>query len=218
MPTQAITLALAGSIYPPALAAVIAIARGPELRTRLLAFAIAALLTTFAVGIAILELLDALEIGGTRHQDVSAALQLAIGAALIGVAVYIQRRPRKPNASADGRAESKLERYMSSVPLVLVLGVTLYALPSPQYVGMIKAITDAHLSKGGELIALAVGIAVMLWMIELPVLMLLVFPQRATEVLERVNAWFAERGRTLLLVLLYAAGAYLAVNGFVHLI
>jgi hypothetical protein len=35
----------------------------------------------------------------------------------------------------------------------------------------------------------------MLWLVELPMLMLLVVPDRATSTLERINAWFARNGR-----------------------
>ena len=41
MPTQALALALAASIYPPAVAAVIALGRGSEVRSRVFAFVFA---------------------------------------------------------------------------------------------------------------------------------------------------------------------------------
>jgi hypothetical protein len=99
-----------------------------------------------------------------------------------------------------------------------VLGVTLYALPSPQYLGVVKSIADANLKKGGELITLKVAVVVMLWIIELPVLMLMIAPEHSARALERVNGWFAGRGRRIVVVLLAVVGGYLVVNGLSHLL
>jgi hypothetical protein len=214
MPTQAITLALAGSIYPPALAAVIAIARGPRMRTRLLAFVLAAAATTYALGLLLLLLIVELGISGIHHRTPSAALQLAVGLALIGLALYVRRRPPRP---ADPDRTSKTARYLASTPLAFVLGVTLYALPSPQYLGAIKALADANLRRGSELVSLGVMVAVMLWMVELPMVMLFVAPERATRTLDTVNGWFAGRGRQIVVLLLAGVGGYLVLNGVTHL-
>jgi hypothetical protein len=107
MPTQALTLALAGSIYPPALAAVIAIGRGPGMRPRLLAFVLAALAMTYAVGSLLLILMVDLGLSGIHHPTPSAALQLAIGIALLVLAVYVRSRPQKP---PDPARTSKIDR------------------------------------------------------------------------------------------------------------
>ena len=53
----------------------------------------------------------------------------------------------------------------------------------------------------------------MLWLIELPLLMLLVVPARAASVLEHVNLWFARNGRALAIAASLAAGGYLLVMG-----
>ena len=51
MPPQALELALAASIYPPAVVAVIALGRGPQLSSRVVVFVLAAALITFALGV-----------------------------------------------------------------------------------------------------------------------------------------------------------------------
>jgi hypothetical protein len=50
MPPEAVSLALAASIYPPALAAVIALGRGVEVRLRVVLFVIAAYCTVLVTG------------------------------------------------------------------------------------------------------------------------------------------------------------------------
>ena len=99
-----------------------------------------------------------------------------------------------------------------------MLGVTLYVLPSPIYVAAVKTIADAQLSTSSELLALAVTVAVMLWLIEVPMLMLLAVPDRASGLLERVNLWFTANGRLLAVLVSAGVGVYLAIKGLVALI
>lgn len=221
MPTQALVLALAASIYPPAVAAVIALGRGPEVRSRVFCFVLAAGLVTYAVGALILYALVELGATGARHLTPGAAVDIALGVALMLLARRLHRKrpdPAVTPAPASGSATpSKIERYLQSRRLAFVLGIVLYVLPSPIYIGAVKAIADANLSTTGELLDLIAVVAVMLWLIELPMLMLLIVPDRAAETLERINLWFARHGRTLAIVAAVLVGVYLIAKGIVQL-
>jgi hypothetical protein len=210
MPVQALALALAASIYPPAVAAVIALGRGSQVRSRVAAFVLAAAMITYALGTLMLFVLA--ELGATRslHRTPSAAVDVALGVLLIVLAVYLRRkRPKAPKAGGG----SKIERYLRSRRLAFVLGLTLYALPSPIYVGAVKEVADSKLSTSSQLLALLAIVAVMLWLIELPMLLLLAVPDRASSVLEQINRWFALRGRLLAVILSAAAGIFLIIEG-----
>jgi hypothetical protein len=214
MPPQALALALAASIYPPAVAAVIALGRGSQVRSRVLAFVLAAAIVTYATGTVMLFVLDELGATGSDHYTPSAALDLALGVLLIVFAVYLHRK--QPATTKPG-GPSKIERYLQSRRLAFVLGLTLYVLPSPIYVAAVKTVADAKLSTGSKLGALAVIVAVMLWLIEVPMLMLFLVPARASSALERINLWFTRHGRLLAVLLCVGAGVYLAVRGLVGL-
>lgn len=220
LPSQALALALAASIYPPAVAAVIALGRGAQVRSRVFAFVCAAILTTYAMGALILFVLVDLGATGSRHLTPSAAVDLALGVVLLLLAVRLRRK--RPDATATAKAKasgpSKIERYLESRRLAFVLGITLYVLPSPIFVGAVKSIADAKLSTSSRLLDIAVVVAVMLWMIELPMLMLLTVPERASRTLEAVNLWFVRHGRLLAVWVSAGAGAYLAIKGLVDLI
>jgi hypothetical protein len=218
MPTQALALALAASIYPPAVAAVIALGRGAEVRSRVFMFVLAAGLVTYAVGAVILYALVELGATGSRHLTPGAAVDVALGVLLILLAIRLRRKRPDPAAAPASSTPSKIERYLESRRLAFVLGIILYVLPSPIYIGAVKAIADANLSTSGELAALVGVVAVMLWMVELPMLMLLVVPDRAASTLERINLWFARNGRSLAIAAAVAVGAYLIVKGLVQLI
>lgn len=219
MPSQALALAFAASIYPPAVAAVIALGRGQQLRSRVFAFVLAAFLTTYAMGTVMLFLLEELGATSTTSRSASAAIDLALGVLLIALAVRLHGK--RPDPDADPQAPSvpsKIDRYLESRRLAFVLGITLYIIPSPIYIGAVKAIADAKLSTSNELLDLTVTVAVMLWLIEVPMMLLLIVPDRAERALDETNRWFARNGRTVAIVASAAAGAYLAIKGLVDLV
>jgi hypothetical protein len=219
MPSEALALALAASIYPPAVAAVIAMGQGPQLRSRVFAFVLAAYLTTYAVGTVLLLALEELGATSTSNFSASAAIDLALGLLLIALAIRLQLKRPQPGAEQPKSGEpSRIDRYLQSRRLAFVLGITLYVVPSPIYAGAVKAIADAKLSTTSELLDLAAIVAVMLWMIEVPMLMLLIMPGRSEEALDRTNRWFARNGRTVAIIAAAGAGAYLAIKGLVNLI
>jgi MFS family permease len=173
VPSQALALALAASIYPPAVAAVIALGRGSDVRPRVFAFVLAAWLVTYAMGVLILYVLVELGATGPHHLTPGAAVDVALGVLLILLAIRLRRKRSDPAAAAakPSNGPSKIERYLESRRLAFVLGITLYVLPSPIYIGAVKAIADANLSTGNELLDIVAVVAVMLWLIELPMLM-----------------------------------------------
>lgn len=231
MPPQALALAFAASIYPPAVVAVIALGRGEQVRSRVLAFVLAALLVTYAIGTLLLFLLEDVGATGSHHLTPSAALDLGLGVLLLAFAVRLRRKQQQQQEQEHGapdsgapmngtptKGPSKIERYLESRRLAFVLGMTLYVLPSPIYIAAVKEISDASLSTSGKLLALLVTVAIMLWLIELPMLALVLFPARASSSLEQINAWFTRNGRLLAVIACAGAGAYLSVKGLVDLI
>jgi len=216
VPSEALSLALAASIYPPAVAAVIALGRGSDVRLRVFLLVAAALLTVFVTGSLMLFLFN--ELGATSQQQrtISSGLYIVGGVALLWLALRLRHPgPEKPRKESG---PSKTERYLESRRLVLLLGVTLYVVPSPIYVGAVKAIADTKASTAQGLLYLAVTVVVMLWMIEIPMLMLLAFPRRASAALQSINDWFARHGRLIAVIAAAGLGAYLILVGAVELL
>lgn len=260
MSVQALALALAASIYPPAVAAVIALGRGADVRPRVLAFVLASLIVTYAVGALILYLLVEAGATGSRHLTPGAGVDIALGVLLVALAIRLRLRRPSPIAvltarvrrlrslraaaevapadesaqpgaadpgsgvdqhtredAAETGGQSKIERYLRSRRLAFTLGIVLYVLPSPIYIAAVKAIADANTSTGAELVSLVVVVAIMLWMIELPMVLLLAYPARAVATLESINRWFARNGRSLGILAALAVGVYLIGKGIIQL-
>lgn len=216
MPPEALSLALAASIYPPALAAVIALGRGEEVRLRVILFVTAAYATVFVTGTLILLLFA--EAGATSRQvhTPSAAFYLLLGVALLWLTVHLRRS--RVTVPQIRQGPSRVDRYMHSRRRILVLGVILYVVPSPILVGAIKLIADENVSTALALTYLAEVLLVMLWLIELPMVMLIVFPDRGVAILESVNGWFVHHGRVLAVYTAFVFGVYLIAVGLVELL
>jgi hypothetical protein len=216
MPSEAVSLALAASIYPPALAVVIALGRGPDVRLRVVVLVLASFLTVFVTGSLMLLLFT--ELGATSQQvrAPSAGLYVAAGLVLLALAARLRREPSDVPQPQQG--PSRTDRYLQSTRLVALLGVILYVVPSPIYVGVVKVIADTHASTGQQLVYLLQALLLMLWLIEVPMLMLVLFPTRAAGTLESVNAWFARHGRSLGVLTAALLGLYLLGVGLVELV
>jgi hypothetical protein len=216
MPSEAISLALAASIYPPALAVVIALGRGTEVRLRVLLLVVGAFFAVLVTGSLMLLLFTEVGASSKPARTVSAGLYIAAGAALVWLALRLHNRD--PDVPKKETGPSKTDRYLESARLVLVLGVVLYVVPSPIYVGVVKAIADTHASTAQQLVYLLEALLIMLWMIEIPMLLLLAFPARGSRVLEGINAWFARNGRVVAFLVAAGAGVYLIGVGLVELV
>jgi hypothetical protein len=59
---------------------------------------------------------------------------------------------------------------------------------------------------------------IMLWMIEIPMLMLIAFPERGSRALDAINAWFARNGRRVAVLGSAVLGVYLVGVGVVEVL
>ena len=192
VPAEAVSLALAASVYPPALAAIVALGRGTEVRLRVVLFVAAAYLTVLSTGTLMLFVFKDLDPARQQLVTPSAALYVAGGCVLLLVAGRL-RKDRRRSGLKRG-SSSRIDRYLRSRSLVFALGFTLYVIPSPLFVGAVKAIADTDASSGERFVYLLQMLTIMLWLIELPMLTLIAFPSRALVVLELTNGWFARHG------------------------
>jgi magnesium-transporting ATPase (P-type) len=217
MPSEALSLAFAASVYPPAVAAVIALARGRNVRLRVVLMVVGAYFTVFVVGCLLLLLFGDLHASKNAPRKLGAAAYIVGGVVLMGLAARV-RRPRQPKKPKQRKDRSSFDRYLQGKWLVLLLGVILYIVPSPIFIGAVKSIEDTHASTATEIGYLALTMAVMLWVIEIPMLLVIAVPERGTHILEFVNTWFAAHGRTLATIVLAVLGVYLLGVGIVEVI
>ncbi len=103
MPSEAISLALAASIYPPALAAVIALGRGTQVRLRVVLLVFGAFFTVLLTGSLMLLLFtEAGASSSSSARTIGAGLYVAGGVALVVLGFRLlnkhRRHPRRTRA------------------------------------------------------------------------------------------------------------------------
>src|SRR3954465_13422620 len=111
MPIEAFGLALAAAFYPPAIVAMIAVARGDHVRRRVFVYLAGAATMTFAAGAVMLLLLDGAGLEQRQHPTPSAALEFVLGAASLLLAARVARtRPPALAVAGGGDGRSRTER------------------------------------------------------------------------------------------------------------
>jgi hypothetical protein len=214
MPVQAIPLALISSLYPLGLAAILLLAETARPRPRVGVFLIGALACTLTVGFVVVFVLHDAGIGQGSEQSDQYWLRLAIGVVFMAVAVFLARRPPRPN-----RGPSRVSRAASQGGLfaIFVVGVALY-LPSPTYLSALQVVGTTKMSDAATAIWVVIVVAIVLITVEVPVLLFLLAPGWTVPKLQTVNAWLDRNGRTLLVAVVGAIGLWEFLDGLVGLL
>jgi len=218
MPEAAVQLALASSIYPPAIAAVIALGRGEEVRLRVILLVMGAYLTVFATGLIMLALFNGHTTSENSSREPSAWAYIVVGVALLWVANRVRNKPPGEKKDKQGDGGSKIDKYLEGRWLVLILGVILYVIPSPIYAGAVRSIADTHSSTATKVGNLAIILLIMLWLIELPMLILIAVPEKGQKWLEGINNWFGRNTKKISWIAALAVAIYMIGIGVVELL
>ena len=214
MPVQAIPLALISSLYPLGLAAILLLAQTGRPRPKVGVFLIGALACTLTVGFVVVFVLHDAGIGQGSEQSDQYWLRLAIGVVFMAVAVFLARRPPRPN-----RGPSRVSRAASQGGLfaIFVVGVALY-LPSPTYLSALQVVGTTKMSDAATAIWVVIVVAIVLISVEVPVLLFLLAPGWTVPKLQAVNAWLDRNGHTLLVAVVGAIGLWEFLDGLVGLL
>jgi hypothetical protein len=177
-------------------------------------FLIGALACTLTVGFMVVFVLHDAGIGQGSEQSDQYWLRLAIGVVFMAVAVFLARRPPRPN-----RGPSRVSRAASQGGLfaIFVVGVALY-LPSPTYLSALQVVGTTKMSDAATAIWVIIVVAIVLITVEVPVLLFLLAPGWTVPKLQTVNAWLDRNGHTLLVAVVGAIGLWEFLDGLVGLL
>jgi hypothetical protein len=214
MPVQAIPLALISSLYPLGLAAILLLAETARPRPRVGVFLIGALACTLTIGFVVVFVLHGAGVGQSSQQSGQYGLRLAIGLVFMAAAVFLARRPPRPN-----RGPSRVSRAASQGGLfaIFVVGVALY-LPSPTYLSALQVVGTTKMSAAATAVWVIIVVAIVLITVEVPVLLFLLAPDWTVPKLRAVNAWLDRNGHTLLVAVVGAIGVWEFLDGLVGLL
>jgi hypothetical protein len=161
--------------------------------------------------------------GLARHPDrkVTAIVEVASGALLIGVAVVVlagrsvQWRPRRGHADEQrSRRQSLYDRAVGHDSLWIAWAAgALYSAPGAYYLAGLALLVKLDQPTATDVLAIVGFNVVMFAFIELPLLGFLIAPERARANTQRFRDWMARRKRALVTAVAGAGGAYLLVTG-----
>jgi len=210
---EALPLALAAAIYPPALLVLLLLTGGPRPRPLVGAYFAGAALVTFGVGLIGLAVADGARLTVQRSHQASAVAYFALGGLLLPLAVWAWRRGRRPpRERAPGRLAEWSLRATSSRPWACVLGMLMY-LPSPLYLLAIKAVADSGDASASNVAAVLICALCVLLFVEVPLVALFIRPDAVSSGLRRVHGWLVRNSWNLAAGCALAGAIYALVKG-----
>jgi hypothetical protein len=155
--------------------------------------------------------------GFTRDRPTrSGWFYFAIGVLMLAFAGVIYLRSRRPRKTkSDEKQDARVRE--GRVAVAFGLGLVMW-LPSPTYLAALKLIQDTH--SGWALTTVYAGIAVILvlWILEIPIILFLLFREPAQRHLGTANGWLTEHGVALLAALTAFGGVGITLKGILQLV
>jgi hypothetical protein len=214
---ELVLLSLAAALWPLLLAIVVVALHAPGPARLLAAFLAGGLLTTVAIGTAIVRALQGTRVTTSSRSGASAIVDFTVAALLLVTALVLPRVGRR-RAPRERHAPSRWEQALRrGAPVAFVVGIVLNIVPG--FLPFVALKDIAQLNEGAAAtVAIVAGFYVgMFVLVEVPLVGYLFSPQRTGLVAERLNAWL---GRNLIRVAVAAAytlAAYLLVRGLIQL-
>ena len=215
MPVQAIPLALAASLYPLGIAALLLLTEAVRPRPKVLVFLAGAIACTLPLGFAVVFALHGAGLELDSKQTARYGLELAIGVLLmLGALVLARRRPR-PHEEPSRVVRLAREGGLRAV---FVAAIVLYVLPSPVYLAALQVVGTTKMSTVAMAVWVVIVVALVLITVEVPVLLFLRAPERTVARLRTVDGWLSRHGHTLLVAVVGLIGLWVFIDGLVGLL
>ena len=209
---QALPPAFMAALYPPVLLAMAYLLGGSRPVRSSVIFLAGAATITIGVGVALVLFLDGTGLDDrSQHRTIPPIIDMALGVALLVLAVVVARRPRRPP-----KADANNRKQRSAVGLYL-FGAAMY-IPSIFYLTATHEVAKSHPGVVPTGLALLLITVIVLLFVEVPILLYVLAPDRTARILGGWNAWLSRHARTIIIVAAAVIGAYLLVTGIVDLV
>ena len=216
-----LVLAIASGVSPAILAVVIVVLHRPRPRRLLAAYLFGGMLTSIAVGIAIVSSLSGLDAFSGSSPAADPIVNFTVGALALIVAYVLatdrdarleeRRRERRAGRPArDPWSERVLNR--GTAPIAFAVGVVLN-LPGAFYLVALKDIAASGHDFGRQVFAIVVFNLIMFILAEAPLLGYSFAPEETQLRVEALNEWMARHARQIVIVVATTIGLYLVARG-----
>jgi Sap, sulfolipid-1-addressing protein len=216
-----LVLAIISAVSPAILAVVIVVLSRPNPRLLLLAYLVGGMLTSIAVGFAIVGSLNGSELLSGSSPAADPIVNFTVGALALIVAYVLatdrdaglEERRRERRASRPPRdpwSERVLNR--GNAPIAFAVGVALN-LPGAFYLVALKDIAQGQHGVGAQLFAIVLFNLIMFVLAEVPLLGYSFAPDATRVKVEALNAWMARHARQIVIAVAIVAAIYLIGRG-----
>ncbi|MGN6430251.1 MAG: GAP family protein [Gaiellaceae bacterium] len=215
--------ALTAALNPTLLTATTVMLLLPNPKRLMLGYLAGALTTGVLVGIAIVEWLSGSSAVSETKHTVAPGIDFAFGLIALIAAYVIQsgrvERARERRREKHGAKPKKTPRWQQALsggsPRTTYLVGLLLSFPGASYLASLTEISKLNLS-GAEVVFTVLAVnAVMLVLLEVPLLSFALAPEWTPAAIERFKAWMAEHGGKALVLTLTVIGVLLIVRGII---
>ena len=215
MPVQAIPLALAASLYPLGIAALVLLTEAVRPRAKLAVFLAGAAACVLPTGFIVVFALHGAGLQLDSKETARDGLRLAIGGLLMLAALAIARRPPRPHGEPSRVVRLAREGGLRAV---FAASIVLYVLPSPVYLAALQVVGTTKMSTVAMAVWVVIVVALVLITVEVPVLLFLRAPERTVARLRTVDGWLSRHGHTLLVAVVGLIGLWVFIDGLAGLL
>jgi Sap, sulfolipid-1-addressing protein len=220
-------LAFEAALYPTLLAVVVILLTQEHRRRLLAAYYVGGMITSVGVGIAIVALLNASHEVKSPSSGLSWTADLTVGGLSLGLAWALsvradtrfrdRRRERHAPKPADAGREPWSQRILArgSAPLVFAAGLIINV-PGAAYLIALKDIATGSHSVTSELFQILVFNLIMFLLAEIPLVGLIVAPDRTDALVSRMDRWLTANGRRIAILICVTLGVFLITRGLVR--
>jgi hypothetical protein len=235
---QVFLLALEAALYPTLLAAVVILLSQPRPRRLITAYLAGGMTMSITLGLVIVLALKDSKAVSSSSSGLSWGADLAVGGLALLLAVALatraddrvrQRRARRkvpvgaPSEAPAGEPASSSskepwsERILArgSVPIVFAAALAINV-PGAAYLIALKDIAAGGHAPAIEVSMIVAFNLIMFALAEIPLLGLVLAPERTHALVERGNAWLSGHGRQIAIALSATFGVFLIIRGTVN--
>ena len=219
-----VVLSLTAAFNPSLLAATTVMLLLPQPDKLMLGYWLGAVLTSVTLGLVIVFALQGTSAAHTAKKTVSPAIDLALAAISLLLALVLatgrdepleERRARRKEGKKPPKWRQRLEK--GTPRTAFVLGVLL-STPGASYLAALDRLGKLHYSTVVTVLVVIGFALVQLILLEVPMLAFAIAPRRTPMAIERVKAWAGTHWRRYAAAGLGVVGVALAIIGIVQLV
>ena len=215
------------ALNPSLLAAVTVMLTLPNPKRLLLGYLVGAVLTSVTCGLLLVFLWPGSSTASTAKHTVNPIIDLTLGTLILllviriarGRARHLRARRERKREKAANKPPPRWKRELSkgSARDTFFVGILL-SFPGATYIAGMDELSKKHISTAATVLAVLAFVAIMLILLELPLVGYAIRPESTNAAVERFSSWMSRRGARIALIGGALVGLFLVARGAISLL